>query len=246
MALALATIALRRTLRDKELNVSATPSGNYTAATSTNIATGAFTQSAAGQPLKYTFTYLATLGGSVTFSTSGGTGAGTQAVNLATYTGLTSTNQTTAQAAANALAAALTAGALGAASGSVYSAVVSYSATNQGILAIYTNKAAEVLSVTVSTGTSLTIGGDTLNLTAITAALGQSDATIGYPGTITQYEVTKLNAGYPAIIIPGPTLATWLLKLYSAPGTELATGAYSAALLADVFNLRFIGPKLRM
>lgn len=246
MSLALATIALRRTLRDKELNVSATPSGNYTAATSTNIATTAFTQASAGQPLKYTFTYLATLGGSVTFTTAGGTAGGTQAVNLATYTKLTSTDPVAAQAAASALAAALTAGSLGTASGSVYSAIVSYSSTNQGILAIYTNKAAEVLSVTVSTGTSLTIGGDTLNLTAITTKLGQTDGAIGFPGKIEQYNVTRLNSGYPAIIIPGPTLATWLLKIYSAPGTELATGAYSAALLADVFNLRFIGPKLRM
>lgn len=248
MAIALTTAALRRTLRDKELVLKAQPSGNYAAKVAHNIATGEFTQAAAGAPLLYTFTSLAALAVSVTFSTSGALGAGTQAVTLSTYTGITSTSQATAQAAANLLAAALTAGSLGTASGASYSAIVTQPTTgNQGTLAIYTNKAAEVLSVSASTATSTTIGGDTVDLTSITIPVGfPSDGNVGYPGQINQYEVIKFAAGYTAQLIPGPNLTAWLLQVFSAAGTQQATGAYPAALLADFFELRLIGPKLRM
>jgi hypothetical protein len=241
MTLAAAHSAARRTLRDKELGLVLTPTGNYQGPT-TAVAAGAWTQSAAGQPLKLTIPVGDTLSGSVTFSTSGGTGAGTQAVNMATYSGLGSTTPATATAAAVALALALTSGALGTASGSTYTGSIA-----NGVLSIATSKPAEVLSVTVSSlvFTNPAGGGDTVNLTAISVPLGVSDGAIGYPGKITEYQVLKFAGGYVAELVPGTTLANWLLRVYSAAGTELATGAYPAAILADTFLISLVGPKLR-
>lgn len=88
-------------------------------------------------------------------------------------------------------------------------------------------------------------GGDTVNLTSISNPANKTNGTAGYPGTIVDYEVEQGAGGYTAELIPGATLATWKLKIFSAPGTELAAGAYPAAITADFFILRFKGPKLR-
>jgi hypothetical protein len=157
---------------------------------------------------------------------------------MATYTNLTSATAATATAAAVALALALTSGALGTASGSTYTGTI----TN-GVLSIATSKGAEVLSITVSSLVETTPGGDTVDLTSIVAALGQSDVTIGYPGTIKNFEVVSAPAGYPALLVAGTTLKTWKLRVFSAIDTELATGAYPADILAGTFILMVEGPK---
>ena len=88
-----------------------------------------------------------------------------------------------------------------------------------------------------------TTGGDTVNLQAITPGLGMADSTIGYPGTIKESEVSSTPQGYGALLVPGATLATWKLKIYSVAGTELAAGAYPAAITGGVFVLFLEGVK---
>ena len=243
MSLALTVQTVNHELRTKKAYLIATPSGNYQGPT-TAVPTTQFTQSAAGAALKGPtagFIVGSALSGSVTFSTSGGTGAGTQAVNMATYTNLTSATPATATAAAVALALALTSGALGTASGSVYTGTITH-----GVLSIATNTGAEVLSITVSSLVETTPGGDTVNLQAITPTIGQTDATIGYPGIITMQSVMSSPAGCTALLVPGTTLNNWKLRIFTAENTELATGAYPAEILAGVFILFIEGPKGRL
>ncbi len=241
MSLALATQNVHHDLRTKRLYVIATPTNPYQGPT-TAIPTTQFTQPPpAGKPLvgpTLGFKIGSTLSGSVTFSTS--IGPATQAANMATYTNLTSATPATATAAAVALAAALTAGALGIASGATYTGTIA-----NGILSIATNQGAEVLSVTVSSLVETIAGGDTLDLTSIVTALGQSDANIGYPGNIKNFQVISTPAGYPTpLIIKGTTLKNWALRVFSAIDTEVVTGNnYPADILASSFVLMFEGPK---
>lgn len=99
--------------------------------------------------------------------------------------------------------------------------------------------------IATPTGSYVT-GGDTVNLQAITPGKGQADATVGYPGTVSESEVASAPAGYTALLVPGTTLANWKLKVYSVAGTELAAAAYPAAILAGVFVLFLEGPKGRI
>ena len=245
MSLALTTQNVHHDLRTKRLYVIATPTNPYQGPT-TAVPTTQFTQQGgAGNPLlgpTAGFIPASALSGSVTFSTSGGTGAGTQAANMATYTNLASATPATATAAAVALALALTSGALGTASGSTYTASIS-----NGVLSIATSKGAEVLSITVSSLVETIAGGDILDLTSITAALGQSDATIGYPGKVSNFQVISAPAGYPApTIVKGTTLKNWRLRTYSAIDTEQATGNYPTDVAAGTFVLMFEGAKSQM
>lgn len=65
-------------------------------------------------------------------------------------------------------------------------------------------------------------GGDTVNLSAITSALGQANGTIGYPGNIKDFGVISAPAGYTAKLIPGATLATWKLQVFQSAGVTPA------------------------
>lgn len=86
-------------------------------------------------------------------------------------------------------------------------------------------------------------GGDPIDLTAITDPTFQGSC---FPGKVPdRVLILNVPAGYDAEIVAGTgtTLATaFKLKVYSAPGTELAAAAYPAALLADAFQLALIGP----
>lgn len=86
-------------------------------------------------------------------------------------------------------------------------------------------------------------GGDTVNLQAITPSLGLADATVGYPGVIKHYEVCNAPSGYTANLIPGSTLATWKLQIFSTSNTELVAGAYPAGIIATPFVIVVEGPK---
>jgi flagellin len=115
-----------------------------------NLATTAFTQTAASDPLKVTLTQGDTLSGSITINSTGGTDAGTDIVNLASYSGLASENQQTANAAAASLTTALNAN-LGTVTHSTYAVSVA-----AGVVSIATSgggSADEVLSVTSSNAT---------------------------------------------------------------------------------------------
>jgi hypothetical protein len=54
--------------------------------------------------------------------------------------------------------------------------------------------------------------------------------------------VINSPAGYNGEFILGATMQTCLLKIYSAPGTELAAGATPAAIVADPFQVEISGP----
>lgn len=77
---------------------------------------------------------------------------------------------------------------------------------------------------------------------------GILDVTAAQSGLF-DYRVTKAPAGYTAkITFPNTANITgWshflILKIYSAPGVELAAGAYPAAILADgAFEFEISGP----
>lgn len=59
-------------------------------------------------------------------------------------------------------------------------------------------------------------------------------------------KLVRPPAGYTGSIVKKTTPTGWndafILKLYSAPGTELAAAAYPAAILADTFEFEIAGP----
>jgi hypothetical protein len=95
-------------------------------------------------------------------------------------------------------------------------------------------------------------GGDTVNLTSIANPKYLGNANVGFPGNIQIWEVINCPVGYSAKLIPGATLATWKLKVLqggaanSTPEAEIPAAAYPAAILADVFTIRLVGPKGQM
>ncbi|MDE2102973.1 MAG: hypothetical protein KGL39_37360 [Patescibacteria group bacterium] len=103
----------------------------------------------------------------------------------------------------------------------------------------------EVVVKAVASGNYAT-GGDTVDLTAVTNPSNRIGGFFGYPGTIEDNSVEQGAGGYTAELVPGTSLSNWKLKIYSAPGTELAAGAYPAAITGDSFTLRFRGPKLQL
>ena len=94
----------------------------------------------------------------------------------------------------------------------------------------------------VASGNYVT-GGDTVDLTNVSNPNFLSDQRFGQNSSINDYEVVQAPAGYTAELVPGATLATWKLMVFSAPNTQLAAAAYPAAITGDFFILRFTGPK---
>ncbi len=128
---------------------------------SSALAASAFTQAAKSDPLKVSLTQGDTLSGSITINSTGGTTAGTDIVNLASYSGLASENQQTANAAATSLSASLNAN-LGATTGSTYAVSVA-----AGVVSIATSgggSANEVLSVTASNATQTPQSASAVNI----------------------------------------------------------------------------------
>lgn len=165
-------------------NISVFTSGTG-AATSLNPT--AFTQSAAGAPLQVTLTQGDTLSGSITINSASGTHAGTQIVNLASYSGLASENQSIANAAATSLTTALNA-TLGAATGSLYTASVA-----AGVVSITPSgggSASEVLSVTASNASETPASASAVN---IYTSDGSSAGSYNY--AVTTGTLTTSNVG---------------------------------------------------
>lgn len=84
-------------------------------------------------------------------------------------------------------------------------------------------------------------GGDTVNLqSGITPALGQADATVGYPGVIKNYGVISAPPGFSANLVKGGTLSTWGLQVFETAAAEpdgvpLSLGTLSAAATNSVY-----------
>ena len=111
-------------------------------------------------------------------------------------------------------------------------------------VAHHTLRSKRVYIIATPSGNSVAAG-DTVDLTKITLALGQSqDSAIGYPGNIKNYEVVSCPDGYTATLVKGATLATWLLIVYSAANTPLPDATpYPAGVAGVPFILMVEGPK---
>lgn len=102
----------------------------------------------------------------------------------------------------------------------------------------------ELIIAAVASG-NYVAGGDTVNLANLLNPSNHGNASAGFPGTIDDFSVEQMPAGYGGELIPGTTLANWKLKITTTANTELAAGAYPAAITGDTIYLRFKGPKLR-
>lgn len=95
-------------------------------------------------------------------------------------------------------------------------------------------------------------GGEPLDPTAATDPNSYNEPIAGIydAGAIAAHvfesKVVRFPGGYMGEIVPGSAPTGWnnafRLKLYSAPGTELAAAAYPAAILADNFEFEISGP----
>lgn len=81
-------------------------------------------------------------------------------------------------------------------------------------------------------------GGDAVNLSAITSALGQANGTVGYPGNIKDFGVISAPAGYVANLIKGATLATWKLQVFQTT----STGTVAAPTITTLVNASVANP----
>jgi hypothetical protein len=84
-------------------------------------------------------------------------------------------------------------------------------------------------------------GGDTVDLTKVTAALGMSDATVGYPGVISNFSVVSAPPGFSGLLIKGATLPTWLMQVFETAAAEpdgvpLGLGTLSAAATNSTYT----------
>lgn len=94
--------------------------------------------------------------------------------------------------------------------------------------------------------------GETLNLTTATDPNHLGDTVGGkldvaaVTARLFEAKVVRAPAGYGAEINLSTGATSWanafILKLYSAPGVELAAAAYPAAILADSFEVEISGP----
>lgn len=90
-------------------------------------------------------------------------------------------------------------------------------------------------SLTITPSGNYVVGGDTLDLTKTTNPnFIASSSFAGVPqNSISQ----NAPGGYTAEFIPGATLAACKVKYYASDGTELAAGAYPAALTGDLTKI---------
>lgn len=86
-------------------------------------------------------------------------------------------------------------------------------------------------------------GGDAIDLTNVANPNFKTDAKFGQNVAIEDWEVIQSPAGYGAELVQGALLSNWKLKIFTTANTELAAGAYPAAITGDFFVLRFSGPK---
>ena len=92
---------------------------------------------------------------------------------------------------------------------------------------------------TVAFSGSYVAGGDTLNLTPSTILDPGVRGVLG-PNTVPRVAPGVLSenlGGYYAQVVPGATLSTFKLKVYSPGGAELAAGAYPAAITGGNLSL---------
>jgi flagellin len=207
-----------------------------------NLATTDFTQTAKSDPLTVSLTQGDTLSGSVTINSTGGTNAGTDIVNLGSYSGLASENQSIANAAATSLTTDLNS-TLGATTGSTYTVSVA-----AGVVSIATSgggSANEVLSVTASNAQQTPASASAVN---IYTSDGTSNGSYNYlvtTGTLTDSNVgssdSTSSAGSSVSVTVGSATGTGGTTAgagvgTSLTGTKLDSQADAEAALQTVTN----------
>jgi len=212
------------------------------AGSATNLTDADFTQTAKSDPLQVTLTQGDSLSGSITISSTGGTHAGTQIVNLGSYSGLASENQSIANAAATSLTTALNAG-LGATTGSTYT--VSVAAGVVSITPTGGGSANELLSVTASNASETPASDSAIN---IYTSDGTSNGSYNYlvtTGTLTDANVGSSDstsaAGSAVSVTVGSQTGTGGTTAgagagTSLTGTQLDNQADAEAALQTVTN----------
>jgi flagellin len=208
----------------------------------TNLTNTDFTQTAKSDPLQVTLTQGDSLSGSITISSTAGTNAGTQIVNLGSYSGLASENQSIANAAATSLTTALNAG-LGATTGSTYT--VSVAAGVVSITPSGGGSANELLSVTASDASETPASDSAIN---IYTSDGTSNGSYNYlvtTGTLTDANVGSSDstsaAGSAVSVTVGSQTGTGGTTAgagtgTSLTGTQLDNQADAEAALQTVTN----------
>jgi hypothetical protein len=101
------------------------------------------------------------------------------------------------------------------------------------------------VSLALTFSGSYATGGDTLNLTTVTNPSFLSAAGFSTIPTTTDVSFRNGAGGYDFDFVPGTTLANSKIKLFSAANTELAAGAYNAALTGDTLNIEISIPVYR-
>ncbi len=190
----------------------------------TALATTDFTQAAKSNPLQVTLAQGDTLSGSITINSTGGTTAGTQIVNLASYSGLASQNQSVANGAASSLTTALNA-TLGAATGSTYAVSVA-----AGVVSIATSgggSANEVLSVTASNATETPASATAINIYTSDGTSSGSSNYLVTTGTLTTANVGSSDsssaAGSSVSVTVGSQTGTGGTTAGAGKGTSLSS-----------------------
>jgi hypothetical protein len=93
------------------------------------------------------------------------------------------------------------------------------------------------LNIEVTMSSNYATGGDTLNLTTMTNPNFLAGANVN--SIPPQCDVAFKNGpgGYEPRWVPGTTLANGKVQIYSTGGTEVAAGAYPAALSGDKLEI---------
>lgn len=96
-----------------------------------------------------------------------------------------------------------------------------------------------IVTVAVTFSVNYATGGDTLDLTAITNPAFKSNAKFGSVPPAEKVKFRNGAGGYDFEWVPGTTLANGKIKVFSSANTELAAGAYNAALTGDTLYVDF-------
>ena len=200
----------------------------------TNLATTAFAQTAASDPLTVTLAQGDTLSGSIDINSTGGTDNGSTIIDLGSYSGLASNDQPTANAAAASLTTALNS-TLGATTKSTYAVTVA-----AGVVSIATSgggSANEVLSVATSNATETPAATGAMNIyTSDGTSTGSKNYAVTV-GTLTDASVgsslSTSGAGSGITVTVGGVTGTGGTTAGAGAGTSLTGTAITSQADAE-------------
>jgi hypothetical protein len=96
------------------------------------------------------------------------------------------------------------------------------------------------LTLTGTLSGNYAVGGVPIDFTTVT---NPKMASGGKPAANPTFgEVTNQPGGYAMTLIQGTTMKNWLLKIWTAPGTEMTVIAIPAAIIAEPVIMELTGP----